>query len=84
LVGQSCAIIPGVQNVQTVALKKDHVGIAKFDHMGDEDFRIVAGHLSLMANAAISKIAERWKDYNDPIVDPSHPHGRNGKNLGLG
>ena len=52
-----------MQNAESVALKKDHTGIAKFDDANDWDFRTVASHLSEMAEVASSKVAEKWDRY---------------------
>jgi hypothetical protein len=37
--------------------------MAKFDHQDDGDFKIVASHISSMAEVAPSKIAARWELY---------------------
>jgi hypothetical protein len=39
------------------------VGIAKFDDLGDGDFKTVAGHIALMVKVAVSKIVERWDEH---------------------
>ena len=52
-----------MQNTESVALKKDHTGIAKFDDVDDCDFGTVASHLSDMAEEAPSKVAENWERY---------------------
>ena len=52
-----------MQNAESVALKKDHIGIAKYGDADDWDFRTVASHLSEMAKVAPSKVAEKWERY---------------------
>ena len=52
-----------MQNAESVALKKDHIGIGKFEDANDWDFRTVASHLSEMAEVAPSKVAENWDRY---------------------
>ena len=52
-----------MQNAESVALRKDHTGIAKFDDANDWDFQTVASHLSEMAEVAPSKVAEKWERY---------------------
>jgi hypothetical protein len=39
------------------------MGIAKFDDLGDGDFKIVAGHMALIAKVAMSKFVERWDEH---------------------
>jgi hypothetical protein len=56
-----------MQNVESVGLNKDHVGIAKFDRQDDWDFIVVATHLSNMANSAPLKIAKLWASYDDDL-----------------
>ena len=52
-----------MQNAESVALKKDHRGIAKYGDADDWDFRTVASRLSEMAEVAPSKVAEKWERY---------------------
>ena len=52
-----------MQNAESVALGKDHTGIAKFGDANDRDFQTVASHLSGMAKVAPSKVAENWDRY---------------------
>ena len=52
-----------MQNAESVALKKDHTGIAKYGDADDWDFRTVASRLSEMAEVAPSKVAEKWERY---------------------
>ena len=52
-----------MQNAESVALRKDHTGIAKFDDANDWNFRTVASHLSEMAGVAPSKVAKNWERY---------------------
>jgi hypothetical protein len=52
-----------MQNAQVVGLKKDHLGIAKFDHQDDWDFTVVAAHLSEMAGTAPLNTAKKWEWY---------------------
>ena len=52
-----------MQNAESVALKKDHISIAKYGDADDWDFRTVASHLSEMAEVAPSKVAEKWERY---------------------
>ena len=52
-----------MQNAESVVLRKDHIGIAKFGDADDWDFRTVASHLSEMAEVAPSKVAENWEHY---------------------
>ena len=52
-----------MQNAESIALKKDHTGIAKYGDADDWDFRTLASHLSEMAEVAPSKVAENWERY---------------------
>ena len=52
-----------MQNAESVALKKDHRGIAKYGDADDWDFRTVASRLSEMAEVAPSRVAEKWEWY---------------------
>ena len=52
-----------MQNAESVSLKKDHIGIAKFDDADDWDFQTVASYLSEMAEVAPSKVEENWEQY---------------------
>ena len=52
-----------MQNAESVALKKDHTGIAKYGDADDWDFRTVASRLSEMAEVAHSKVAGKWERY---------------------
>lgn len=63
LVDQYSAVVPGTQNAESVALKKDHFGIAKFSHSSDWDFRTLASHLSCIAEEAPSKVVKNWDRY---------------------
>jgi len=63
LVDQYSAVVPGMQNAESVGLNKDHSGIAKFDRQNDWDFTVVASHLSKMADAAPSEVAKNWEWY---------------------
>ena len=52
-----------MQNAESVALRKDHTGIAKYDDANVWDFLTVASHLSGMAEVAPSKVVENWDRY---------------------
>ena len=52
-----------MQNAESVALKKDHTGIAKYGDADDWDFRTVASHLSEMAKVAPLKVTKNWDRY---------------------
>ena len=52
-----------MQNAESVALKKDHTGIAKYGDADDWDFRTVASHLFEMAEVAPLKVEEKWERY---------------------
>ena len=52
-----------MQNAESVALRKDHTGIAKFGDANDWDFQTVTSRLSGMAEVAPSKVAENWDRY---------------------
>jgi hypothetical protein len=61
LVPKSSAVVPGMVNVEAVAINKNHVGIAKFPSSKDEDFQTICGHLGNMVSMAPWKIAEKWQ-----------------------
>lgn len=48
-------MISGVPKAEAIGLYKDHVGLAKFDH--EDDFEVLAAHLSLMAYNAPGEIS---------------------------
>ena len=52
-----------MQNAESLPLRKDHTGIAKFGDANDWDFQTVASHLSKMAEVAPLKVAEKWDRY---------------------
>jgi hypothetical protein len=56
-------VVPGAVNAEAIALYKDHVGMAKFSHAGDSDFKTISSHLSILTQDAPQKIAERWNRY---------------------
>lgn len=41
LVDQHSAVVPGMQNAESIALNKDHIGIAKFMDGNDADLRFL-------------------------------------------
>lgn len=49
-----------MQNTESVALMKDHIGIAKFEDREDFDYKTVASLILMMAKEANSRIEERW------------------------
>jgi hypothetical protein len=61
LVTKSSAVVPGMVNVEAIAINKDHVGLAKFSSSEDDDFQTVCGHLVNMVSIAPQKIAEKWR-----------------------
>jgi len=61
LVSKSSAAILGTVNAETVAINKDHIGMAKFTSSEDEDFKTICGHLGSMVSNAPQKIAENWE-----------------------
>jgi hypothetical protein len=63
LVDKYSAVVPGMQNAESVCLNKDHVGMAKFDRDDDWDFIAVASHLSEMADAAPLQTEKIWESY---------------------
>jgi hypothetical protein len=63
LVDRYSAVIPGMQNAESIGLNKDHVSMAKFDRYDDWDFTVVASHLSDMADAAPLQTAKIWESY---------------------
>ena len=48
----------GDSQAETVAINKDHIGMAKFTSSEDEDFKTICGHLGSMVSNAPQKIAE--------------------------
>ena len=60
---QHSAVVPGARDAESVALHKDHVGMAKFGREDDCDFKIVASHLFGMAKAAPLKTGENWERF---------------------
>lgn len=60
LVDQFSAVIPGMQNAESVGLKKDHIGMAKFGDRGDWDFQTLSSHLSSMVGNAPLQVADKW------------------------
>ena len=52
-----------MQNAESLPLRKDHIGIAKFGDVNNWDFQTVASCLSGMAEVAPSKVAENWDRY---------------------
>ena len=68
LVPKSSAIVPGTVNVESIAINKDHVGMARFPSSEDEDFQTICGHLDYMVRMAPQKIAEKWRLEGDMKV----------------
>jgi len=44
-----------------IAIHKNHIGMAKFHSLQDDDFQTIYGNIKLMVNDAPEKIAERWQ-----------------------
>jgi len=55
------AVVPGTVNVEVIAIHKDHIGMAKFHSLQDDDFQTIYGNINLIVNDAPEKIAERWQ-----------------------
>ncbi len=54
-------MVPGTVNAEAIAINKDHVGMAKFDSLQDDDFQSIRGHIRLMIGNAPKKIDARWQ-----------------------
>lgn len=66
LVSQYSAVVPGMQNAESIAFHKNHNGLCRFRDGQDRDFKMLASHLSEMANDAPLKVAARWERHEQP------------------
>jgi hypothetical protein len=55
-----------MRDAESVEIRKDHTGLVKFRSSSDDDFQTVIGHLSIMCDSAVEKVAQAW-DYQEEI-----------------
>lgn len=63
-----------MKNAESVALKKDHMGMAKFADRDDGDYQTVSFHVLSMARDAQSKIENKWDRYDRHEGELNSPH----------
>ena len=75
IVSKSSAAVPGVPDVEVIALHKSHRALIKFASEDDDDFRTAVGQLQLMVRDASAAIEARWgqhrrrgMSYHLPVV----------------
>ncbi|MCJ1439073.1 hypothetical protein MMC27_008464 [Xylographa pallens] len=60
VVPKASAVLPGLADVEAIALYKDHSNLIKFESQDDEGYKKLSGHLFLMAENAAPVIRARW------------------------
>jgi hypothetical protein len=60
-VPKASAVVPGVADVEPIAIMADHINMAKFSSMEDDGFCTISGHLSLMVKDCAAKIETNWR-----------------------
>jgi hypothetical protein len=59
-VPKASAVLPGLADVEAIALHKDHSNLVKFGSEDDEGYKKLSGHIFLMAEIAAPHIKARW------------------------
>jgi hypothetical protein len=60
VVPKSSAVVPGQVNAEPIAIVNNHIDMAKFSSIKNNDFQRVAGHLKLMVENAPIKVQDNW------------------------
>jgi hypothetical protein len=60
VVPKASAVLPGLADVEAIALHKDHSNLVKFGSQDDEGYKKLSGHVFLMAENAAPHIRTRW------------------------
>lgn len=61
IVPKSSAVIPGAVDAEAIAIMDNHLNMVKYLSEDDSGFRKIAGHLTLMAEDASTKISRNWE-----------------------
>jgi hypothetical protein len=62
VVPKESAVVPGQANAEVIVIHEDHVGMARYPSREHTGYRTISGHLQIMADAAVEKIARRWEE----------------------
>jgi hypothetical protein len=65
MVSKVSAVVPGMRDAESVEIRKDHTSLVKFRSSSDDDFQTVIGHLSLMHEQAVEKVAQHWEHWEE-------------------
>lgn len=63
MVSKASAVVPGMRDVESVEIRKDHTTLVKFCSSSDNDFQTVISHLSLMHEQAVERVAQHWEHW---------------------
>ena len=65
MVSKASAVVPGMRDAESVEIRKDHTTLVKFRSSSDDDFQTVIGHLSLMHEQEVEKVAQNWEHWEE-------------------
>jgi hypothetical protein len=54
--------VPGMADAEPIAIHADHINMVKFASEEDNGYRVVSGHLRIMALSANDVISSRWEE----------------------
>ncbi len=60
MVPKSSAVVPGVLDVETIAIMANHLEMTKHRSESDTGYKKVSGHLQLIIQEANTKIQQNW------------------------
>lgn len=62
VVPRESAVVPGAADAEPIVIHADHVNMVKFASEEDNGYKIVSGHLRIMAQSASYVITSRWEE----------------------
>jgi hypothetical protein len=62
VVPRASAVVPGMADAEPIAIHADHINMVKFASEEDNGYRMVSGHLRIMALSANDVISSRWEE----------------------
>lgn len=63
IVPKASAVLPGLADVEPIAIHTDHSNLVKFMSDDDDGYRKLSGHIFLMAENANAQITARWASF---------------------
>ncbi|KAF8522704.1 hypothetical protein BU17DRAFT_44398 [Hysterangium stoloniferum] len=64
IVPRSSAVVPGIANVESIGMYKNHAGMAKFNSIHDNDFKCIPLIVQNMIQKAPSAVETRWTRFD--------------------